>query len=559
MKKTIRKLIKGSFIILAVFCMISCSGPDPVKIYIMAGQSNMEGPGQTNYLRENKLTSLLEERDDVLCVYAGRVTGPLLPEFGFRRGNFGPELLFGHEMGDTLENDIILFKSALGGTTLHVDWRPPGAVKRAGGEVGPLYNQMISRFHTFLRNLEKAYPGYNKKQGYEIAGFIWLQGESDCCAKTDEGRGYQNFYKENLDDFVNDVRKDVGLPELPFIIVQINDGVWDGKSCGGGPMVREIERKKAGSDPNISLVVSMDLNDGYHYDTPSHIIIGERIARAALPFSGNPVHTNTRSIEKAGEAFFERIENTAPLPRPDQMKKDLIGYWKFDESSGQVVSDVSSKENKGQISGMAEWVEGKFGSAITLRGNNSIEIPGFKEPLGTQGFIENLSVSFWIQTPGKAGHNRIGNGTGHALNYQDDTDWFISEQANDTGWDIGNFDYDGYPHFTASIDSMGAQSAFISWGEPPLDGDGFEWHHVAAVYNSTGGAMQIYCDGHLASRQCTIPGKRGIIPSRDVLEIGGGLIQKNNFQSFDEIAIWSRALSGVEIAALYNGGLGLEL
>ena len=545
--------------IIAIISLASCGDTSPVKIYIMAGQSNMEGPGKTNYLKENKLTSLLEERDDVWCVYAGRVSGPLLPEFGFRRDNFGPELLFGHEMGDTLENDIILFKSALGGTTLHVDWRPPGAVKREGGEVGPLYNQMISRFHTLLRNLDKVYPGYNKKQGYEIAGFIWLQGESDCCAKTEEGIGFHNFYKENLDDFVNDVRRDVGLPELPFIIVQINDGVWDGKSCGGGPMVREIQRKKAESDPNISLVVSMDLNDGYHYDTPSHIIIGERIAKAALPFSGKPVHTNTRSIEEAGKAFFERIENKASLPRPDHLKKDLIGYWKFDEGSGQQISDASSLENEGRISGMAEWVSGRFGSAITLRGDNSIEIPGFKEPLGKQGTIESLSVSFWIQTPGKAGHNRIGKGTGHALNYQDDTDWFISEQANDTGWDIGNFDYDGFPHFTASVDSMGAQSAFISWGEPPLDGDGFEWHHVAAVFNSASGTMQLYCDGHLASRQCKIPGNRGIIPSRAVLKIGGGLVQKNNFQSFDEIAIWSRALSEAEIAALFNGGSGLEL
>ncbi len=291
--------------LLAVFCMISCSGPDPVKIYIMAGQSNMEGPGRTVYLEENGLNRLLEERDDVWCVYAGRVSGPLLPEYGFRRGNFGPELLFGHNMGDTLENEIILFKSALGGTTLHVDWRPPGAVKRAGGEVGPLYNQMIRRFHTFLKNLDQVYPGYDTKQGYEIAGFIWLQGESDCCQK--------------------------------------NDGVWDGRSCGGGPMVREIERKKAGSDPNISLVVSMDLNDGYHYDTPSHLLIGERIAKAALPYSGKPVHTNTRSIEEAGEEFFARIEKTAPLSRPDQMKKDLIGYWKFDDNSGQVVSDASSQ------------------------------------------------------------------------------------------------------------------------------------------------------------------------------------------------------------------------
>ncbi len=238
-----------------------------------------------------------------------------------------------------------------------------------------------------------------------------MQGESDCCAKTEEGIGFHNFYKENLDDFIKDVRKDIGLPELPVIIVQINDGVWDGKSCGGGPMVREIERKKAESDPNISLVVTMDLNDGYHYDTPSHIIIGERIAKAALPFSGKAVHTNTRSIEKAGEAFFERMKNTATLPYPDHLKKDLIGYWKFDEGSGQVISDVSSQENEGQIPGLAEWVPGRFGHAVRLRGDSFIGIPGFQEPLGTQGTIENLSVSFWIQTPGKAGHNRIGKGS----------------------------------------------------------------------------------------------------------------------------------------------------
>ncbi|MBE0654662.1 MAG: hypothetical protein IH594_12735, partial [Bacteroidales bacterium] len=67
------------------------------KVILMAGQSNMEGPGRTDYLKENNLTRLLAERDDVWCVYAGRVTGPLLPEYGFRRDNFGPELLFGHK------------------------------------------------------------------------------------------------------------------------------------------------------------------------------------------------------------------------------------------------------------------------------------------------------------------------------------------------------------------------------------------------------------------------------------------------------------------------------
>ncbi len=72
-----------------------------------------------------------------------------------------------------------------------------------------------------------------------------------------------------------------------------------------------------------------------------------------------------------------------------------------------------------------------------------------------------------------------------------------------------------------------------------MDSNGIMWQLYSAVHSGT---MQIYCDGHLASRQCEIPGNKGIIPSGEALKIGGGLLQENNFQSFDEIAIWSRAL-----------------
>ena len=536
----------------------SCSETKPVKIYIMAGQSNMEGPGQTKYLEKNNLTNLLEERNDVWCVYAGRVSGPLKPEYGFRRNNFGPELLFGHVLGDSLDNDLILFKSSIGGTTLHEDWRPPSAVERAGGKVGPLYNDMIRRFHTMLRNLKEVYPKY-EDQGYEIAGFVWFQGESDCCEKTDEGIGFQHFYKDNLDDFISDVRNDLGVPELPFIIVQINNGVWDGKSCGGGPLVREIEQAKADSEENISLVVTMDLNDGYHYDSPSHIIIGKRIAEATLPYAKNTVPQDSESINKAGGKFFERTRPAGTDISSGNMQEGLIGYWKFDEGTGNQTFDSFASSNNGTVAGTAMWTDGITGKALRLQGDNYVDIPGFKEPLNASGTIENLSVSFWIQTPGKAGYNRIGKGQGHKLNYEDETDWFLSEQANDAGWDIGNFDYDGFPHFTATLENSGPQSAYINWGEPPLDGDGFEWHHVAAVFNGSEGSMKIYCDGHLASEQKVDLQTKGIIPAEVPLKIGGGLIQDNNFQSFDELAIWSRPLSESDINSLFNNGIGRGL
>ena len=71
--------------------------------------------------------------------------------------------------------------------------------------------------------------------------------------------------------------------------------------------------------------------------------------------------------------------------------------------------------------------------------------------------------------------------------------------------------------------------------------------------------MKIYCDGHLAAKQVSMPPGKGIIPSDAALKIGGGLLQENNFQAFDEIAIWARALSGSEIETIYNNGSGMEL
>ena len=42
---------------------------------------------------------------------------------------FGPELQFGHVVGDHIEKKVLLLKYAEGGTSLYLDWRPPTAVE----------------------------------------------------------------------------------------------------------------------------------------------------------------------------------------------------------------------------------------------------------------------------------------------------------------------------------------------------------------------------------------------------------------------------------------------
>ena len=541
-------------VILASLSAPGCGRERPVKIYVMAGQSNMVGPGQNSYVQANA-PELMTPRDDVWCTCPGRLAGPLKPGYGFRSESFGPELTFGHVMGDAVEDDIIIIKSGRGGTTLHVDWRPPSAVRRAGGKVGPLYNKMIRAVHSLIANLGRLNPRYEGRP-YELAGLVWFQGENDSCGRTAEKVGYWTFYRENLQDFLKDVRGDLGAADLPVVIAQINDGVWDGGNRGG-PQVRAAQKYVADHDERVSMIVTRDLNAGYHYDSASHLVIGRRMAKAMLPYSARPVRTDPAAVRGAGQAFMRR--NYAPgTPDVSSLRKGLVGYWKCDEGTGSVTADASPGGNTGTLKGGPTWTTGLFGSAVRLTGTQSIDIPGFTEPLGAGKTIENLTVSFWIRTPSSKGINRVGKGLGKPIE-RNNKNWFIGERANAAGWELCNFDVDGFPCFTAALDGAGARTAYSNWGEPTISADGFEWRHVVALYDGTSRSMLMYADGRLAKNVVRDAGGNHITAARTVLQIGGGPLETGSFQVFDEVAVWSRPLTPGEVRALYNNGAGVEI
>ena len=45
-------------------------------------------------------------------------------------------------------------------------------------------------------------------------------------------------------------------------------------------------------------------------------------------------------------------------------EEGLIGYWKFDEGTGDVANDSSGNKNDGKIVRSPEWVSGNFGKAL---------------------------------------------------------------------------------------------------------------------------------------------------------------------------------------------------
>jgi alpha-galactosidase len=205
----------------------------PLKVFILAGQSNMEGAGiikmdpnrnegkgTLEYMvKDPKMKGRIEHlvepdgswavRSDVWIWYFDR-KGGLTAGYGAKETTIGPEFGFGHAVGEALDEQVLLIKTAWGGKSLAVDFRPPSS----GGEVGPYYTEMLEHVKSVLGDIQTHFPEYDGK-GYELAGFGWHQGWNDRI-----NQAYNDAYEENMANFIRDVRKDLGVKNLPFVIAE---------------------------------------------------------------------------------------------------------------------------------------------------------------------------------------------------------------------------------------------------------------------------------------------------------------------------------------------------
>jgi HEAT repeat protein len=538
----------------------------PVKVYILAGQSNAEERGDPGFLKEN-FPEYTKERPN-LWHYRPAVKAPS-PFLGDTYGAYGVEFASGCAVADAVPNDVIFMTSAVGGTTLDEHWRPPGAVKRLGGKVGDLYLEMIRHTHNLIANLDELYPPY-KGQGYELAGFIWFQGENDCCAKT------QGYYRDSLRDLIDDTRTDLGVPELPVALVKINDSCW-------GPPAIDIwaaNEHIAHTMRNVVTVNTRDLRELCHYDSQSYLTIGQRLGKVLLPFARKPVPQDTAAIRQAAEAFFARTSGTPGSPDVEGLKKGLVEYWKLDELNPKsaLENGTNGRTWSGSPQASAQLVKGKFGNALKVSAGQKIDFPGFKEPVNKDGLIEQMTVAFWARATSSKSIYRIGKGVGQKLEPVDGRNWYWSRDANRQGWDLRGFDA-GNVSFTGVGPMNGKDEVYSAWTSPGFCDDGLEWRHQVLVYDALKKECRFYSNGEpCAIRASTIvapptqprkddapplPTSVAVLPLKpaDVpLTIGGsGLNHPLEFQAYDELAIWSRALSEPEVRALYNGGAGVEL
>ena len=252
------------------------------KVFILAGQSNMQGKAQNTlleYQAEDPKTKDLYRhlrkdrkwivRDDVFIKYGLR-KGPLTIGYG-SPNRTGSELEFGWMMGDRFEEPVVLIKAAFGGASLSQSFRSPsaglpsdeklqaqldGAQARAKAInerdkkndplptmddikklYGGLYREMLADVKGVFENGETLFPELKGKKP-ELAGFVWFQGWND-------QYGTENEYASNMKHFIKDVRKDLGAPNLPFVIVAMGQ---NGSTPATGAMLTIREAQMAMQD-----------------------------------------------------------------------------------------------------------------------------------------------------------------------------------------------------------------------------------------------------------------------------------------------------------------------
>ena len=251
----------------------------PLKVFILAGQSNMEGHARIetfDYIGDDPATApllkMMRGADGQLTVcdhtwisyftgkYDGSAngegTGKLTAGFGARddatksNGKIGPEFTFGLTMDAALKEPVLIIKTAWGGRSLNTEFRPPSAgpyelndfqrklyygppahgvpkdmnqwLAEKKKETGRFYRYMIEHVKHVLADPKRVCPAYDPAAGFEIAGFVWFQGFNDLV----DGHTYPNHgkpdrfaaYSDLLTHFIRDVRKDLGAPKMPFVI-----------------------------------------------------------------------------------------------------------------------------------------------------------------------------------------------------------------------------------------------------------------------------------------------------------------------------------------------------
>lgn len=232
----------------------------PLKVFILAGQSNMRGLGDPK-----ELPQVLQRKQPRVILFQACQADNGLPAHAWiplQPGSlFGPEIGFGSSitMGYP-KQQIGLIKLAIDGTSITL-WSDTGYYKQ-------------------LMDLVKE---CSKTRKIDIAGVVWMQGESDAMSQP-----LAESYQKNLMTLIAKLRADFKKPALPFVCGRISSTLPRTQF----PYLQTVRTAQNTTKLDRATIVDTDdlptYADDVHFTAKGQLLLGHRFAEAMFPAKSAP-------------------------------------------------------------------------------------------------------------------------------------------------------------------------------------------------------------------------------------------------------------------------------
>lgn len=285
-----------------------------VDVYLLGGQSNMQGIGKLKNLPKEYHKAVKDT-----YIYFGNKLEPLVigeTQTSHRKGEMGPEV--GFALNIKSDHPVYLLKYAASGMPLNPGWN---GKNWEGGEPAPkrtnfypglnpedpnkglLYEAMLKQFQKGLDAI--------KAEGHTpvIKGFAWMQGEADSKHEVSA-----NSYASNLKLLRDRLAEDVHVDRLPMVYGQV---LPHEPALPRFTHRKEIRSQMAIADMgsgkpeaiHLAKMISTDgfplLKDTVHYNALGQLKLGTEMAKAMniLQMSGKQTNLWPDEIPGFGKDF----------------------------------------------------------------------------------------------------------------------------------------------------------------------------------------------------------------------------------------------------------------
>lgn len=235
-----------------------------LHVYLLMGQSNMRGRGIIESPDRTPHPRVLVHTASnywELAVEPVHGSGP--------RAGIGPGLVFGKRMAAGNTNASIGLVPCAVGASLLSRWE-------RGGD---LYANAVARAQAAQRD-------------GTLAGILWHQGEQDSMTATNASTYYDRLVK-----MIADLRADLGQPELPFVVGQIGEFLYE----------RKVQQTPFARTVNDALA-----------RIPDAVPFSACVSATGLTHVGDEVHLDGKSQRELGKRFAMEMQKLTPAPAPSE-------------------------------------------------------------------------------------------------------------------------------------------------------------------------------------------------------------------------------------------------